>query len=270
MSEKEKLKFSGMSFGGYWGGGTTIFSPHYKLTIHKNSKTKKFGFSVKKRRFISLFTIFMSLAIPLDAFYYILQFKTELLIDFINIILVFFRTVPIPGSGTSTTITIPIWIIETVCYAVLLGYFLFIYFFAFKGVATWHGCEHKLIASAENNDVENMRNYSRINDRCGGCYMFTLYTFMIVYWLTLYYAFNIFIPVGMLTLTFLLMFLERKYFHEYNWIGIRIGRILQDKITTAEPLEYQIELGIPGMKELLEKEKEFEKQNYGNVHFRGE
>jgi uncharacterized protein YqhQ len=253
----KKLKFSGISFGGYFGGGTTIFSPHYRLRIGKDKKTKEYTFTVKDRKHFSLFVIFMLIALPIDTFYYLLQFHEELVAGFFNFVFGFISSTP--GGGVPVHQSLIGLLIIEILLLLFLFFILYIeYFFSFKGVKPWHGCEHKLIASAENNDIDNMRNYSRINDRCGGCYLFTIYTFVAVYWIALYHFFNIVIPVGMLTLSFFVMFLEAKLFHKYNWIGIRVGRVLQKHITTAEPLDYQVEIGIKGMKELVKKEEEFQ------------
>lgn len=266
MDNKDvKLKFSGISFGGYWGGGTTIFSRHYRLRIEKNMKTKRYRAVIVPKKGISLFTIFMCLALPIDIFYYMMQFQMNLLREVADIVGSFFADlfswIPSVEGVSVPSIVIPLWVVNIIMYSILIVNFLLLYFFIFRGVATWHGCEHKIIAAAENNDIDNVRNYSRVNDRCGGCFIFTSYFFIAVYWLTLYYVFGILLPVGMMTLTYTIMFLEGKYFHKYNWIGIRVGRILQRKLTTAEPLEFQVKLAISGMKKLVKKELAYARKN---------
>jgi len=248
------MKFSGISFGGYKSGGTKIMSPHFRLSIYKDSKTKQFVTTIKKRKLFSLFFIFLLISIPIDTFYGVLQFKTKDIVHYIS------DNINVTNVTADPQIFgVPFRTIETEMYLILIINLIFLYFFYFYGVRKWHGCEHKLIASAEHNDIDNAKNYSRINDRCGGCYIFSAYASLLVYWLFVFNVLHWLFPVGALTFSFLFIFLESKLFHKYNKPGIWFGRILQKYVTTSEPLDFQLELGIKGMKELVDKEKELEK-----------
>jgi uncharacterized protein YqhQ len=111
----------------------------------------------------------------------------------------------------------------------------------------WHGCEHKVIAAAENNDLGNARNYSRINDRCGATFMLSI---LITYALWMSFIG----PFGIFSITYLIMVIESKLFHRYNVFGIYLGRKIQEHATTAEPPQSMLNVGENAMDALIQSE----------------
>ena len=118
---------------------------------------------------------------------------------------------------------------------------------ALRRFRLWHGCEHMIIAAAENNNVGEARKYSRINDRCGATFMLTIF---ITYALWV----NFIGPFGVFSMTFLVMMTESRIFHKYNVPGIYIGRVIQEYATTAEPPDVMLNMGENAMGELIMKE----------------
>jgi len=108
----------------------------------------------------------------------------------------------------------------------------------------WHATEHKAIAAAEMDDLDNISKYSRINDRCGGCYILTIYVAMALWF------FIVKIPVGLMTLTTVVLYTEARFFHKYNKVGIWFGRKLQ-LLTTKEPEPEMLEMGERGVRALM-------------------
>ena len=233
-------KYSGMSFGGFFGGGLTVSSQKFKLNIYKDRKTKQYTYNVKRKRIPTTFPVFFFIFPLLDLILYVAQYRPDIIIT--------------AGSKINIGLPsfyIPIWIFNILMYSLLIGLFIFLYYFSFKGVATWHGCEHKIIEAAEKNDVDNAILYSPISDRCGGTYMFSIYGSMAVYWFVAFKFFNVFVPVGFMTFSVLIVFLESRLFHKYNFVGIWLGRKLQKYVTIKEPETWKIQLGIKGMNELI-------------------
>jgi uncharacterized protein YqhQ len=256
------MKFSGISFGGVFGGGTTIFSKHFKLEISKDRKTKEWVHVCKKRKLASTINPMLLIFIPIDFLYYLLEFQKGLLTSIGNSIGSFIasllRTVKLDNVHVSVpSVSIPLWVLELALVIFLIFYLYFAYWLAFKGVSTWHGCEHKLIAAAENNDLPNVKKYSPINDRCGGTFLFSMYGIMAIYWAFAFYVLKMEIPVGIMTVTMGFAFMEAKYFHKYNIIGLWIGRYLQKKLTVKEPQDWKLELGLQNMYELVRLETEY-------------
>jgi len=252
---KKKLKFGGVSYGGFYGGGTIIYSKKYKLNIFKDFKTKEWKKVINKKKLpitiplpILVFPIF-------DGMYFTLLFFPRLFLEGFKAIdsgVAWILSFLPKSSGTGTTIsTNPIYT-QIILYGVIIGLIIFVYFFVFRGVAYWHGCEHKVIAAGRNNDLKNVRKYNTIDDRCGGTFMLTMWGAMIFYWFLFFYIFNWFVPFGIFTFILFIMVIESKWFHSYNKLGIWFGRKLQKKLTVKEPHDWQLKLGVEGMTKLID------------------
>jgi len=248
------MRFSGMSFGGIYGGGTTIFSKRYKLNIYKNSKTKEWERVVKKKWFPISNHFFFLLFPIIDVLYYVIEFKSYLIYNFINWVVNPFKNVSTSVDVSAPSFYILIWVFQIIIYFLIGFFFVFLYFVCFKGVRKWHGCEHKVIVASENNDLDNAIKYNPISDRCGGTYMITIYLTMGLYWYSCFYIFHLMVPIGIMTFILLVIELESRLFHKYNRLGIWFGKLIQRYCTIKEPEEWQLKLGINGMKELIDVE----------------
>jgi len=249
---KQRKRFGGISFGGVFGGGTTIFSKRYKLNIYKESKTKKWVKIIKKKKFPILIHTFFFVFPLIDILYYVLEFKPNLVSGFFNWLLNKIDSIPI--DVTVPSFYIPLWLINVILYFSIFLLLLVLYFVAFKGMRRWHGCEHKVIAAAENDDIDNAIKYTPISTHCGGTYIFIAYFALGLYWFIVFYFFHLNLPVGIMTFVVLMIILESHFFHKYNRLGIWVGKILQRYCTVKEPELWQLKLGIDGMKKLVDVE----------------
>lgn len=231
-----ELKFSGISST----HGTSIWSNNYHIHISKNKK-----YTIKKKKMKSR-THLIFLIFPLiDVINYLIVYEGLTLemstLDPIS---------PDGLTGVSLFISISFFI-----FLIYLGLYFIAYLIRtadilhIKDLPYWHGLEHKLISSAQHNDVDNVKNYSPIVPDCGGTYMFTILIFYAIYLL-----FNIFF-IGQWTLLFLAITFEMRHVHKYNKIGLWLGKKIQEKLTVKEPHDWQLELGIKPMKKLLELER---------------
>jgi uncharacterized protein YqhQ len=254
---KIKKRFGGMSFGGIFGGGTIIFSKRYKLFIFKDRKTKTWKQVIKKKKLPITFHIMFLFFLLFDGMFYIMEFKSVWVNNlFIGIGKFLFgdMTAQEVRNIFSPIFSIPLWVWELIVYVIIGFLLLFLYFFWLRGVRKWHGCEHKVIEAAINDDIYNAEKYTPISNKCGGTYMLTMYVSMGAYWVLSTTFFHISLPVGVFTFVLLMIFIESRVFHKYNKIGICFGRWLQKKITVSEPEPWQLKLGIGGMKKLIDVE----------------
>lgn len=264
---KPKHKFSGMSFGGRY-PGVTIRGKKHKAIFGKldNSKREKkrfgkmwrkngYGFCVKKKRFgdifmsMMIFVLFPLIDLSVFSTYYILS---NVKIKVPSVII---------SAGQKLSTIPPIF--QNILLIVWFVLWLFlIYYLVFRGVRKWHGTEHKLIASAENNDIENAKKYSPIHERCGGTLMPTILLGYII-WMFIYSRTGIIF--GGYSIIGVLIFCNIKFFHKYDKIGIWFGKLLQKYVTVKEPNNWQLSLGKVAMKNLYlaEEGKEYKKIGVG-------
>lgn len=251
-----KVKLSGISLGGYKRGSTNIFGKKYSLKIFKQNNT--YTYSINKRKFNVPFIVY---AMILDIIVYLLTYQWWMfetiwnyMIPIGSIILAYFlQYVPysidifdMVGENLSMIdlAMIPIVIL-------IIGIIL-AYYFVYYNLRPWHGAEHKLIAAAENHDIDNSHSYSILHDRCGGTFILTL--------LVIGYGYMFFIspfletPVGSYTIMYGFLMFESKYFHHHNHPGIHIGILIQKYLTTSEPDKELVDVGIKGVKELVKLE----------------
>ncbi len=132
-----------------------------------------------------------------------------------------------------------------------------------KRVFQYHGAEHKTINCFENDEevtVENVKKHSRIHPRCGTSFMF----FVMVISILLFSLLSWDKVVIRVLLKLLLMPVVAGFSYEIirfsaktnsklvHWL-VAPGLMLQ-KVTTAEPDDSQIEVGIQSLKALIEGE----------------
>jgi len=129
--------------------------------------------------------------------------------------------------------------------------FSLLYLVIFRGVRTWHGSEHKLISAMENDDIDNAEKYDPIHERCGGTLMPTIIVAGIC-WSFVVTATGF--PFGQFTFMSFFIFLNVRYFHKYDKVGIWFGKWLQRHATVSEPEPWKINLGRIAVKQLVKAE----------------
>ena len=226
----KKLKFGGMSTA----GGMELYGQTYTASVDEK------GFVVEKKVFRSPITFLPLFDIVLIGLYGLLEYSN------------FFGKVGFVASSLSQE-QMRILMILGISGALWLGFYLVTripaYIEAIRKFRKWHGCEHKVIAAAENNDLGGAWKYSRVNDRCGATFMLTI---MATYLLWIAFLGT---PFGVFSMVYLVILAESKYFHKYNAFGILVGRKIQERATTAEPSERMLRIGENGMEALIQLER---------------
>jgi len=133
-----------------------------------------------------------------------------------------------------------------------------------KRVFAYHGAEHKTIHCYEAGDeltVENVRKHSRFHPRCGTSFLFMVIIIGIIAFLWVTNP-NIFVRVG---LKLLMLPIVAGLTYEINrWLGrhnnlfsriVRAPGIWLQKLTTKEPDDSMIEVGIEAFIRVLPEEK---------------
>ncbi|MCQ2011493.1 MAG: DUF1385 domain-containing protein [Sporolactobacillus sp.] len=153
----------------------------------------------------------------------------------------------------------------------LIGYVYFVSLTPImKRLFQYHGAEHKVINTFESGDeltVVNVRNHSRLHYRCGSSFiLFTAIISIFLYffvpteplWLRLVYRIAL-IPLD-LGLAYEILRLTNKVRHipVLKWLGYP-GLWVQ-LLTTKEPDDDQIEIGIHAFEEMRRRESVIEKQ----------
>lgn len=253
--KNKDVRLSGVSTGGRR-GGCTIFGKKFYLILGSEYKTRNYGYAVKKLGPVSyvgrfFFLVFFFL---LDFIIWLADNPPKVLVDLVNWLGSIGEEIgnkiapAIPDITTSPSFDL----VFTVVF--FTGCLLFMYFAMFRGLARWHGQEHRAIAAAEAKDIENMEKYSVVNDRCGGTFILSIYAYLFI---AIYFVVFVFhLPgYGVYTMTALMMYAEAKYFHHYNVLGIAFGRFIQKKFTTREPWPWQNQIGKEGITELMKAER---------------
>jgi uncharacterized protein YqhQ len=215
-------KFSGMSYP----GGCEIYGDNHKVHIFERDGHTKY--EICKKRNLKVNPVLLML--PL----------LDVAIVFAPEIYAFVAAILPEDTGDFLSI-IPEWAVAAISAA---GTAVFLYYILRMLILSrrWHGCEHKLIAAAENNDIINAKEYSPIQDSCGTTYVFTMFMSSLVAYLLFGQVYITFIVI--------MLILESKTFHKYNAMGIAIGRFIQ-KYNALEPEGYKLHVGMKGMKELV-------------------
>lgn len=245
---EKKLKFGGISFGGKY-PKVTIYGKTHKAIFGRNRLCRKsllsYGFKISKKEKRNYFLRYFYFFYPLiDVVKYISINPPKIITDIANSV----------ADKVTSVITIPSWFfhVVTICLflLIILLYFL-LYLLIFKGVRTWHGAEHKVISAAEHNDLDNVKKYNPIHERCGGTLLPTIF-FGYIIWMVLFLKTGL--MYGEFTIITILLFLNIKFFHKYDKIGIYIGKKIQKYFTVKEPDDWQIRLGTSAMKNLVKAE----------------
>jgi uncharacterized protein YqhQ len=244
MRKKDKAKrYSGVSFGGIF-QKVTIYGNKYTLEFGKN-RGKSYGYSIKKNtRFMSLmsrfYLLFPLLDIGVVAGYFFSSYLDEM-----------FKNTSLPSVDIG--ITIPEIYIQIFWYFFVFSQYVLLYFLFMRGVSKWHGTEHKFISALEDNEsIDDVKKYNPIHERCGGTLMPTI-IFASVMWYFIYSYTGILF--GQMTFMTFCIFLNVRYFHKYDKIGLWVGKRIQKYFTIREPDEWQLELGKVAVKEFLLAEK---------------
>jgi len=249
-----KRKFSGMSFGGFI-QGVTIYGKKYKTQFRRNRKEKdKYTVFTEINKFNTMLIILI--LFPLIDFFSVIMDK--FLVPFIMSI----RTPKVitnVGSNVGSNIVLPLWFWLLFPFIWIGLWYAIAYFLLFRGVKKWHGTEHKIINAAENNDLDNVKKYNPIHERCGGTLFPTIFVAIIIWSIVQSYL-NI--NFGTLTFVTICIFINVKFLHKYDKIGVWVGKRVQKYLTISEPDDWQLNLGKIAMKNLLlaEEGKEFKKE----------
>ena len=262
----KKLKFSGISFGGR-NPNVTIYGKTHKVVfgrIRRGENEGQFGYEVYKNK-----GSWSSLK-KLCVLFPMMDVIVFLTITFADSVAQFFIDLFTPvGEAIGPSLpTMPIsaellsWLIMGGLVCLYFSLYLLLYLLVFKGVRKWHGTEHKVIIAAENNDIENAKKYDPIAERCGGTLLPTILLGYFV-WVLIYNYTEIFF--GQMTITTFFIFMNVKYFHKYDKIGIYVGKLVQKYLTIKEPDDWQLHLGKTAMKSLIQAEINQKCNNVGET-----
>jgi len=222
-----------------------LFGKKYKARFGRSPENKnEYGFTVEEKKLSDLIAQRFFYLFPLVDLLIVILYYADFSFIFDKVAK---RLPSVPIPSVSLPFETVLLIANIVCISLLITYFLGLYFIMLRGVRKWHGCEHKVISAAENNDIDNAKKYSPIHERCGGTLMPTIFVgyaiWGIVVWQT-GFAF------GFLTFVTVLIYFNVKYFHKYDKVGIWFGKWLQRHATVSEPDDWQLELGKVAMKNL--------------------
>jgi uncharacterized protein YqhQ len=253
------MKFSGYS----WDSGTKIYGKHYNLIIHQK-KTKEIEWEIKTRSRLQFTMLPLMLLILLDVAFFAMNYLGDQIQSVLSPI--FESTASgVDQSGVFNFLQSPpfqqaITFIETnnellsnIAGMIVLCGLMYLIYDLFKGVRPWHGLEHKLIEAARANDVQNASKFNPISDRCGATYMISGWVAMGIVYLV-EYALGFPAPVGVFSIFVIIILVESKYFHSKNHLGIWFGRKLQQYLTISEPNSEMLQIGVPAMEALIQKE----------------
>ena len=256
--KKDKLKFGGISFGGKK-PSVRIYGDTHKLFFGRFKKEKKYGYVVEKKKKRDFFLKYFYLLFPLyDVFIYFSMYPPESVVN---------ATKPVTHGASEISKSLGGFYIPSWGYVILMFLYFFmvyylLYLLIFRGVRPWHGTEHKVISAAESNDLKNVKSYNPIHERCGGTLLPTMALGYIIFLLLFYF---IGLQFGIMTIVTALVFLNVKYFHKYDKIGIWFGKKFQKYFSVKEPEDWQLKLGTEGMRELVKAEQNKKYKAFGIV-----
>jgi uncharacterized protein YqhQ len=141
-----------------------------------------------------------------------------------------------------------------------LGYLIY-YAINIKRIYQYHGTEHKIINAYENGldiNLENARKASRRHMRCGTIHaVFLLFFIVMLYFLIPYYSVIYLLSLG---LSYELLIVKDPMNNKLSKYFYKVGLWLQEKLTTFEPTDEELEVGIACIKELICKQTEYEQR----------
>lgn len=246
------MKYAGMS-NPY---GITFFGEKYKCTISepfhifRKPKNKILNIKVSKKRHYEQYYLFIALFI-FDILIYLREYVGKFLLWIVLSSIPLIKTAisylpsddaPVEPSNIPV-LSIEIMIIIAVIFELL--WLTTVFTWAAKS-GRYHGAEHKTISAAENNDLENTVNYSRIHPKCGT----NLMPLYIIYSIITLLVFSI--PLSGTSM--LLSMMNVKNLPSARLFSERIGSKLQ-LLTTKEPKPEQLQNAIYGMKVLNDAEE---------------
>ncbi len=133
-----------------------------------------------------------------------------------------------------------------------------------KRLFGYHGAEHKTINCYESGDpltVENVRSHTRLHKRCGTSFLLVV---MVISMVVFFFVPDMGIGLRLLSRVVLVPFVAGISYEIIKWAGssenplVKIisapGMALQ-KLTTAEPEDFQIETAIAALEAVLEEEE---------------
>jgi len=116
------------------------------------------------------------------------------------------------------------------------------FFYTIRG---YHGAEHKVIAAAENGEVDVARAYSPIHPRCGT-------NLAPLYFLLILITSKLFFPLCGVSMG--ISYIAMKHASPIQRMFGAIGGVFQ-RLTTAEPSERELNNAIRGMRALMDAER---------------
>jgi len=262
----EKLKFSGISFGGR-NPNVTVYGKTHKVIfgrIKKGQNQGKFGYEVHENKgswssLKKLCVLFPMFDVVVFLTY---TFAGSVAQFFIDLFAPISETIGPSLPTISISIELLSWLITGGLLCLYFLLYILLYILVFKGVRKWHGTEHKVIIAAENHDIENAKKYDPIAERCGGTLLPTILLGYFVWVLIFNYTGILF---GQMTITTIFIFMNVKYFHKYDKVGIYVGKLVQKYLTIKEPDDWQLHLGKQAMKSLIEAETSEKYQYVGET-----
>jgi uncharacterized protein YqhQ len=227
------VKLGGISFP----NGCNIYSDHYKLKIREYRGRTKFEIVTRRiwkiHPFLLLFPVFD-----------ILLFVGPAIFLFIIALIPEETTTAVTGGVEAVTEMLPAWAIDILAFLVFFLYMFLIIKIVMRS-RKWHGCEHKLIAAAEGGKIFDAKEFPTTHDRCGTTYMLSILALLVTIFLL--FRHPLLTPIG------IFMFMEARYFHDYNKPGILFGRLIQH-FNALEPENYKLHVGMKGVNELMKLE----------------
>jgi len=141
----------------------------------------------------------------------------------------------------------------------LISIVFYIYsFINLKNFLQYHGAEHKTVNAYENNislDIGEVKKCSRINYRCGTIY--AIFLLLCVLILSKFINFTSLIFLLSVSIAEELYSNDKLYKYGFKYLYV-LGGYIQKYLTTLEPNEKQLEVGIVCMKKLIEIENKIE------------
>jgi len=131
---------------------------------------------------------------------------------------------------------------------------ILVYFFSnIKSTLRFHGAEHKVINTYENNNLINLKNVldaSRISLDCGTVYAQFFIFFMVIFYIAIPYMTIVYLLT--LSVSYELFSVDNPLEHWYSKYMYKFGVFSQKYLTTFEPTEYELVVAIECILSLLQ------------------
>lgn len=168
-----------------------------------------------------------------------------------------FERIPLLNNDSVSSIYSSLLVIINVF---LIGAFIYILIYL-KSILKYHGVEHKIVNAFEQDkriQINEVKKCSRVHNRCGTIFaIFVLLTFIAIKYFVSILSLKLFLSIQVLLS---IGIAYEIYSNEFlNKIGFKhistIGGYIQKYLTTLEPDEKQLEVGIACINKLLEVSK---------------